>query len=144
MHLTVAPVLNGQSFNNLFNQLACASQPAGSAARKSTPKMVTHLILAVMGVVVCELVTVVVGVDVPVVVVVDVGVVVNVVVTDVVWDVVGVVTSQSANPPTANASVMALIVLAVAAQLVESTRNPPNAHSMAGVMPAGPLNSPTA
>ena len=89
-------------------------------------------------------VTVVVGVDVPVVDVVDVGVVVTVVVADVVGDVVGVVTSQSANPPIAKASVIALIVSTVAAQSEVSTKYPPNAQSIVGVLPAGPLNSRTA
>ena len=144
VHLTMAPELNGQSESSLFNQFACASQPSLSATIKSAPNRLTHRIAATIGVVVTVDVTVVVGVDVPVVVVVDVGVVVNVVVAVVVCDVVGVVTSQLANPPTEKASVMALMVATVASHAVVSTKYPPNAQSISGVLPAGPLNSRTA
>ena len=71
--------------------------------------------------------------------------VVGVVVWLVVCEVVGVVTSQFGNPPTENISVIALMIAAVASQSeVVSTKYPPNAQSIVGVLTAGPLNSRTA
>ena len=89
-------------------------------------------------------VAVVVPVVVPVVVVVEVGVVVAIVVAEVVCELVGVVTAQSANPPTANASAMPFTVAVVLTQFDVSTKKPPKAQPIVGVPPAGPLNSRTA
>ena len=121
--------------------------------------MVVGLVVAVVvvvGVVVCVVVMLVVcvvdGVEVSVVVVVIdvvavvvaldvtelVAVVVSVVVVAVV---VGVVTSHSAKPPTANASVIAFNVSAVASQSLRSIITAPKAHSAFSEDPSGPRNA---